>query len=249
MGEKMGEYVELILLDLFKNLFVAIIGAFLNYLYVNRKKIDMILKCYTIYRKQEIRVSLSYLYRIKHKDKYLLVKNRKIAGQYQPVGGVYKYYSTAEKYFVDLGINQYIGFNYEDEFKNDLRVKVPSKNLNKFIQWFHSREDRELDPIREFYEELISTGYLSKDLFVYFDYRYIRQITTKIKYSNYFKCNEMLIYTIYELLPTEAQKKELDKMMEIASEEYKWVTLEEVECMGHTIAGDIRIGEHTMYIK
>ena len=245
----MGDYIKSILLDLFKNVLIALMGAVYSYLHANRKKIGMLLKCYTIYRNEEIRVSLSYLYRIKNKDKYLLVKNRKITGQYQPVGGVYKYYSTAEKYFNKLGVNQHIGFNYEDEFKNDLRVKVPSKNLNKFIKWFHSREDRELDPIREFYEELILPGYLSKSLFAYFDYRYINQVTTKIKKSTHFKCNEILIYTIYELLPTEEQKKELDKMMEISTEEYKWVTLEEIECLGHTRDGDIRVGEHTMYIK
>lgn len=241
----MSEFIKSISLDLIK----GVIGALLSYLYVNRKSLITTLKCHTIYKNQEIRVSLSYLYRIKHKDKYLLVKNRKIIGQYQPVGGVYKYYATAEKYFQELGVNQYIGFNYEDEFKNDLRVKVPSKNLNKFIQWFHSREDRELDPIREFYEELISTGYLSKSLFAYFDYRYIKQIKTKIKYSDHFKCNEILIYTIYELLPNEEQKRELDRLMQIENEEYKWVTLEEIECLGHTKDGDIRIGEHTKYIK
>jgi hypothetical protein len=245
----MGEYIKSILLELVKGIIIAGIGALLSSLYVNRKSLITILKCYTIYRNEDIRVSLSYLYRIKHKDKYLLVKNRKITGQYQPVGGVYKYYSTAEKYFNELDVNQKIGFNYEDEFKNDLRVKVPSKNLNRFIKWFHSREDRELDPIREFYEELISTNYLSKNLFAYFDYRYIKQVTTKIKYSHHFECNEMLIYTIYELLPTEEQKKELDRMMQTDSEEYKWVTLKEIECRGHSEEGDIRIGEHTIHIK
>lgn len=37
-----------------------------------------------------IRISSAYLYRIKVADKYLLVKNERGTGKYQPVGGVYK---------------------------------------------------------------------------------------------------------------------------------------------------------------
>ena len=38
-----------------------------------------------------IRISFAYLYRIKIGDKYLLVKNERGTGKYQPVGGVYKF--------------------------------------------------------------------------------------------------------------------------------------------------------------
>lgn len=37
-----------------------------------------------------IRISFAYLYRIKISGKYLLVKNERGTGKYQPVGGVYK---------------------------------------------------------------------------------------------------------------------------------------------------------------
>lgn len=37
-----------------------------------------------------IRISFAYLYRIKIGNKYLLVKNERGTGKYQPVGGVYK---------------------------------------------------------------------------------------------------------------------------------------------------------------
>ena len=37
-----------------------------------------------------IRISFAYLYRIKISDKYLLVKNERGTGKYQPVGGIYK---------------------------------------------------------------------------------------------------------------------------------------------------------------
>lgn len=241
----MKEHLISLLFDLLK----AILGGALTYFYANRKKLKMIAQCSTSYRNQEIRVSLSYLYRIKCKDKYLLVKNRKIAEQFQPVGGVYKSFNTVSKYFNELGVHQYTGFNYEEEFKNDLRVKVPSKNLNKFLKWFYSRQDRELDPIREFYEELIVPGYLSKDAFSYFDYRFIKQEVTPIKYSKHYNCNELLVYNIYELLPTEIQVKELESLMLKHSNYYRWFTIDEIESLGHTKEGDFRIGEHTLLIK
>lgn len=241
----MREHLISLLLDLLK----TIGGGILAYIYSNRKNLKRILQCNTVYRNEDIRVSVSYLYRIKCKDKYLLVKNRKIAAQFQPVGGVYKSFNTANDYFNKLGVHQYTGFNYEEEFKNDLRVKVPSKSLNKFLKWFHSRQDRELDPIREFYEELISPGYLSKDAFRYFDYRFIKQEITSIKYSNYYQCYELLIYNIYELLPTEIQERELGELISEDNDYYRWFTIDEIESLGHTREGDYRIGKHTLLIK
>lgn len=241
----LNEQITSLFLDLAK----TAIGAALTYIYTNRKKLKVIILCNTKYRNQDIRVSLSYLYKIKCKDKYLLVKNRKFAEQYQPVGGVYKYYNTAFDKFNKFGVVEYNGFNHEKEYDNDLRVKVPSKNLTKFIDWFRSREDRELDPVREFYEELIAPGYLPKDKFAYFNYRFLKEKVTPIKYSMHFKCNEILIYNIYELLPTEEQKIELEKLMSKHNDYYKWFDIDEIESLGHTKDGDYRVGEHTLFTK
>ena len=38
-----------------------------------------------------VRISFSYLYRIKVGDKYLLIKNDRGTDKYQPIGGVYKF--------------------------------------------------------------------------------------------------------------------------------------------------------------
>ncbi len=43
-----------------------------------------------------IRVSFAYLFRIKVGNRYLLIKNERGTGKYQPVGGVYKF-KKAEK--------------------------------------------------------------------------------------------------------------------------------------------------------
>lgn len=229
-------------------LFIGVISSFITAIFINRKNFKLYVLSHTIYYKKYIRASLSYLYKIKCNDKYLLVKNRKIEGQYQPVGGVYKYFESARQNLNKLEVIDCSGFAYEDNFKNDLRIKVPGKSLMKFLKWFESREDRELDPIREFYEELIAKNILNKDTFAYFDYRFVKQERTPIHYSQHYKTDEIIIYTIYELIPNPKQEEELKKIIAIESDYYKWFTCSEIEQLGHTEQGDFRIGEHSKYI-
>ena len=50
-----------------------------------------------------IRISFSYLYRIKIDNKYLLIKNSHGTELFQPIGGVYKYFTDAEIKLKKLG--------------------------------------------------------------------------------------------------------------------------------------------------
>ncbi|MFW2491708.1 hypothetical protein ACN077_24600 [Clostridium chromiireducens] len=230
-----------IILGITINLITALIGYTFGIVAEYYNDIKLILVCYLKYYKKNIRVSVSYLYRIKVDGKYLLVKSNRIPGQYQPVGGVYKKYDTSNKYLDELNVKDDNGFSMDKDNKDDLRLRVPSENLYKFIKWFENREDRELDPIREFYEELVSVGVLPKEVFHYFSYRFIRQIRNSIKYSEHFKCNEMLISNIYELLPTADQLIELKKLLGNESTYYRWFTCEEIECLGHTTNSEYRV--------
>ena len=59
-------------------------------LITNWKRVFLVMKCkYLGFKNQYIRFSMSYLYRIKVKDKYLLVKSSNFH-HYQLVGGKYK---------------------------------------------------------------------------------------------------------------------------------------------------------------
>lgn len=51
-----------------------------------------------IHRNQEYRMSISYLFKIKIDNRYFLVKGDHIE-QYQPIGGVYKYYESFKENF------------------------------------------------------------------------------------------------------------------------------------------------------
>lgn len=101
-------------------------------------------------KESEIRLSFSYLIRIKFEDKYLLVKGK--YGKYQPVGGVYHYNDRFLENNFDFKLDEY----HAD--KNDIRGCIKLKKLDEFIIWFNTCKNREIAPIREFKEELISTN-------------------------------------------------------------------------------------------
>lgn len=236
------------IIALFINFISVLIGFIINEFWNNSKELKLIFQCYTKHRNEKVRVSIAYLYRIKIDGKYLLVKSKRITDQYQPVGGVYKTYESANNIMKHLQVVDESGYKFDKNLRNDLRIMVPSKNLHKIIQWFESRKDRELDPIREFYEELIVPRFLNKDVFAYFDYHFVFQKRTNIKYSNHFNCNEILIYNIYELLPNQNQEKELRETMKKNYNEFKWFDYQDIKCLGNTADGDYRIGEHTLHI-
>ena len=110
-----------------------------------------------------IRISFAYLYRIKIGDKYLLVKNERGTGKYQPVGGVYKFEE-------DEKIELKNRFQVKDDNKisidesshNDYRLRMENRYLRKFISRFDKKINREnIDNLsREFREELIEKNTL-----------------------------------------------------------------------------------------
>lgn len=101
-----------------------------------------------------IRISASYLFNIKLDDKYLLVKSER-RNQYQPIGGCYKYFPEAEDFLLSIGAIPEKNSNGIDSLM-DLRLLVPQENVNAFIKWFNSRQNRETTYNREFNEEFVS---------------------------------------------------------------------------------------------
>lgn len=75
-------------------------------------------------------MSCAYLFKIKQDGKYLLIKGNRIE-QYQPVGGVYKYYNSFNgvKYKLELKDESKSHF-YENR---DLRLITKGRYLVKFL--------------------------------------------------------------------------------------------------------------------
>lgn len=185
--------------DILLNIFFAIFGAVVSSIIEFLKSIKGYIKIWLGligHSKDRIRVSCGYLFRIKMDNRYLLIKGKRIE-QFQPIGGVYKYYASFNDVKNSLNITEEQNTSFFEE--GDLRVYVPGKNVLKFIRWFNSGKNREVNVTREFFEELIVPGYLPEDALQNAKFEFIKQAECKLGYSNAFRRKEVLIHNIYEV--------------------------------------------------
>jgi hypothetical protein len=137
--------------------------------------------------------------------------------------------------------------------KDDLAVFVPAKNAIKFIDWFNSKNDREISHWREFYEELIDgkANVLSQKIFPYIHYNYMGTIITPLKQARGWNCWEILQYDILDLFPTQEQLIELENLCNKGDTDYiKWADEDFINHLGHDSREKkslYNIGEHTKW--
>lgn len=89
---------------------------------------------------------------------------------------------------------------------DDLRIYISGKHLLDFMQWFRSMKDREYDPKREFYEELVASKLLPMDVFSNVEYRKVYIHNNGVKHSVFMQCEELVYADIFEIKLTEHQK-------------------------------------------
>lgn len=164
-------------------------------LWANRRTVKIFLQSLVRWNKT-IRISCAYLFRIKYENRYLLIKGNRI-DQYQPVGGVYKYYSSFEplKNKMEITDEREVEF-FED---GDLRIYTKGKHIRDYLNWFSSKENREVTVHRELLEELGSNNQFNNDLMSMARVEFIKQIRESITYSKHFKCDEIKIFDIFEI--------------------------------------------------
>lgn len=204
----------------------------------------------------KIRISFSYLFRIKIDDKYLLVKNSHGTKLFQPVGGVYKYNSNAKPILRKLGAIEDSGkvIKMDPTTKHDFRLRVETKKLPRFVKWFQKGELRETvcDLSREFSEELIESGILSKDIFRQIEYTYIGQHISDICSAKFDRnVNELFIADILEINLSPEQYKTIKGLQCQDSDKYCFAT-EQMISSNKTQCGPdnniIDIADHTFKI-
>lgn len=206
------------LLTLFTGVAKSLATKGAGILWENRNYLNLFFKTkYGAYKNQNIRFSIAGLIRIKipGTNKYLLVLNRRIENQLQPVGGVYKRYGD-ESLFTKWGYkpdNSKNGLDVDDKSSCDLRFMVPGKNCIDVLNWFESGQERENNPYREFKEELLDTNILDSNIFSQIDYKHVRRFSKNLVWSEFFTCYEILIYDVYELIPNEKQKEALIQLL------------------------------------
>ncbi len=194
----------------------------------------------------EVRLTISYLYKIECNGRYLLVKSNRLENTFQPVGGVYKYFwPEAKKDLEQIGAIPDNNICNDKVSQHDLRLKLLKRsNLRKFLKWFLSYKERELDPWREFYEELVATGILPTDKFGFIYYEIVGQHFEPLHYDEFFKIDTFKYADIYSPRFTNSdQLKELEKLQDVQHPNYLWVTQEEIK-NGKTRQGKI-IADHT----
>jgi hypothetical protein len=214
------------------------------------KKLKLLYASKTTFSDKHLRVSIAYLFRIKIDDKYLLIKGRRI-DQYQPVGGVYKYYSEdVRDFFNRLDVRDDKLMPIDDHSRDDLRVRVPGKHLIEFLNWFTSEKGRETDQQREFLEELVEPGFLSA-AFSKITSRYLYTVWRPLTYSPYSEATELMVYQVYELRLTTPQEAELKALQQQNVKELRWVTEDQIKRLGDDQLAHpdpFRIGHHTCYL-
>lgn len=149
--------------------------------------------------RRELRISIAYLMRIEVNGRYLLIKNDRGQQGFQPVGGVYKYFNP-EGYneLQKLGIFTDNNVDVDEHSEHDLRCTLQNRcKLFKFLKWFKTGKNRELDPWREFHEELIRPEILSEDIFRHIQYEKVASNIAPIRYSEHFKTYEFLYADIF----------------------------------------------------
>ena len=242
---------SIVLVALIINILAAPISFFIIDALSNLQRIPLLIQTRIRYRNQHIRLSFAYLFRIKVKGKYLLVKSRK-GNYYQLVGGAYKRYLSTEKLFDRYAIKSDRIFETSHGIaKNDLRIHVPGRFVLKIIDWFNSKEDREISQWREFCEELLTSGILDKEIFRYIDYKYVDTLQTPMQKAKKLDCQEILIYEIFDFIPNEEQNKALEELHDRGdTDKVKWADELIVNSLGfneYTRETPFEIGAHTKW--
>lgn len=234
------DYIASILSSIIASVIIMIVSFILK----NYGQIKLYIYSKVLLRNKNIRVSISYLFRIKIDQKYFLVKGNRI-DQYAPVGGVYKRYPDSLDLFRKLEILDDDLIPIDENSKDDLRVRVKGKYLIEFIRWFEEGYGREISGEREFYEELILTEVLSKEVFPYINYRFIKREVDKIRFDEYVNSHQILIADIYDLLLNEAQLETFINLP-AAPNLYSLETEESICRLGANRKG-LPIGKHTKW--
>lgn len=195
------------------------------------------------------RLSISYLFRIKVDGEYLLIKSRRWA-HFQPVGGVYQFYESASPALASFGYKEDTVVKRDTSSKRDLRFTVPGWRVWSAIEWFTSGLDREVGAWREFEEELIASGLLSRETFSTIDYRLIERHMTKIRNPRQSPHRELIIADIFELLPSAEQESALRELKNHPPHEILWAKPERIRASGAEPGSDLThpIGEHAEWI-
>lgn len=227
-------------------------GSSFNFYKENKQNLILSFKCYfTSTKNEDVYVSLSYLFRIKVKgaNKYLMVRGNKIKHQYQPVGGVYKRFSSSQLKFNQWGAREAKNENYNSD---DLRFYVKGREIPDVAMWFSTNMNREVDVWREFYEELICSKILPEDRFNYIKPEYLYSKKEQLIFRKGINTLQYLIYDIFSIEFTEDQEKAIEDLLvkSVMTDKYVFVDEDDLDKELFNINdNEYPLGFHARYLK
>jgi hypothetical protein len=181
-----------------------------------------------LHRREPYRMSMSYLVLIavedKDDDRVLLVASSRF-DQFQPVGGVYKFFAGAKDELERCGYEADPLIPKDDLSRDDLRIVVRGRNVLRFLRWYDTGRDRECGPWREFHEELIATDVLSSQQFGTALFRYLGRRYHPVRRPEQNKeMREILVADIFQLVPTPGQAAALTALRTRANPNVLWLS-------------------------
>ena len=130
----------------------------------------------------------------------------------------------------------------------DLRVTIKGKYLLEFYDWFNSMKDREYDPRREFYEEVIATELLPEQIIKNIKYRkfavHNKGITDPIVPGGK---KEVIYADIFELSLTDDQKTLIKEAVDKNSE-LCLATVEEIQKRQYNNSVEMNISNNARWL-
>ena len=202
----------------------------------------------------KVRFSCAYLFRIKVRDKYFLVKDEQGRGTFQPVGGAYKYESTEDikAFFKKIGVETCSRFRLKNDLDKDLRLIIPRKNAREFAKWYMKEQGRETKRTvyREFQEEVLDKiDFPNEKIFETLTCKYCG-IHTETSKGDKSDTLQIRFADIIEIILTDEQKKAFDALMKKHSGLFCFATEAEIYSMGCVDGGNQipTISDHTKKI-
>lgn len=202
---------------------------------------------YHLKKSNPIRISFSYLIRVKIDSKYLMIYSKK-NDMYQPIGGVYQFESS-----VKTMLKEKFDFQPDSSHrdKNDFRALVSLRKLDRFIKWFDKNENRETTPYREFYEEVIKTGLLDPKMFNNdnLSFSKIKTFYQGIQFSPHYSHYELLRFDLYELELNDEQENNVRDVLAKDNANFELVTNHELSRLGVGDKFRSKYGTQSVYLR
>jgi hypothetical protein len=190
--------------------------------------------------RETLRLSCAALARIEIDGKLLFILNKNSVNvgkpTFGPLGGALEF-SEAARPFLE---------NLQSIFEkgNDLRITIPSENVQTYLDWFYTRENRESSSLREVFEELVLEEKIVKMQPEELDEIYVKTVEED-KISNRKGQEGVKTKAVYEIftvtLPEHVQKQILEHLTNASNPKLVLVSPSEV-------LNDSRLGSHCKHV-